>query len=379
MSPAFRAVLRKEVRQVTRDPRMLPMLLVAPAVQLTIFGYAVNLDVDRVATVVCDVDDTPESRALVRGLLADGTFRGVGAARDCARPGDDVRDDLAKVAVVLPRGLGRDLAQGRPAEVQVLVDGTNPVVGRYASTAAAAYFEQAGLPWLRPRLEQLRALQEREVAMPSLAVQARLLYNPRMKTAIFMVPGVSAMLLLLVTTIVTSMGLAREREVGTLEQVMVTPIRPAELILGKVLPFVIVGLFDVLFALVVGAYLFDVPIRGSLLLLALGTLLYLMSTVGLGLFISTVSRSQQQAFMVSFFIVMPAFLLSGVVSPIENMPGWLQPVTWVNPVRYYVEILRGVLLKGADAQDLGRSLVALFGFGLGILGLAVARFRKRLS
>jgi len=193
------------------------------------------------------------------------------------------------------------------------------------------------------------------------------------------VPGVAAMLLVVVTTIATAMGLARERELGTLEQVMVTPIRPGELILGKVTPFVLVGLLDVLGTMTLGAWIFDVPIRGSLLLLGLGTLLYLFSTVGLGLFISTVSRSQQQAFMGGFFVMMPAILLSGVMTPVENMPAWLKPLAYLNPVKYYVEVLRGVLLKAADFSDLWLQLGALFLFGSIILTLAVVRFRKRLA
>jgi ABC-2 type transport system permease protein len=166
---------------------------------------------------------------------------------------------------------------------------------------------------------------------------------------------------------------------GTLEQVLVTPIRPYELLLGKVLPAVIIGLFDVLLALVVGSWVFGVPIRGSLPLLYLGCLVYLMSTVGLGLFVSTVSRTQQQAIMGGFFLMMPAILLSGVMTPIENMPEWLQPLTWFNPVRYAVELLRGILLKGAGFADLWRSFLALFGFGTVILAFASLRFRKRLG
>jgi ABC-2 type transport system permease protein len=215
--------------------------------------------------------------------------------------------------------------------------------------------------------------------VPTLSAEPRVLYNPGMRSTLFMVPGVSAMILLIITTIATSMGLAREREIGTLEQVMVTPIRPAELLLGKVLPFAIVGLFDVLLALVVGSWVFGVPIRGSIAILFLGTVIYLLSTVGLGLFVSTISRTQQQAIMVGFFVIMPAILLSGVMTPIANMPSWLQPLTWINPVRYFVEILRGVLLKGADLVDLWRSFVPLTAFGVVILGLAVARFRKRLA
>jgi ABC-2 type transport system permease protein len=379
VTPAYRAVVRKEVRQISRDRRMLPMLVVAPMIQLTVFGYAVNFEVNRVDTVVCDEDDSSDSRALVRSLQADGTFRDVGAAIDCNRPDDEVADGRAQLAVLIPRGLSRDLAAERPAQVQVLVDGSNPTIGRFAAVAASGAVDLQSAAILQRRLERLRGLQGAEVRLPMITAEPRLFYNPQMRSPLFMVPGVAAMLLLLVTTIATAMGLARERELGTLEQVMVTPVRPGELILGKVTPFVVIGLLDVLGTLTLGAWLFDVPVRGSLLVLFLGTVLYLLSTVGLGLFISTVSRSQQQAFLGGFFVMMPAILLSGVMTPVENMPSWLQPIAWINPVRFYVEVLRGVLLKAAGFRDLWLQFAALFLFGSVILTLAVARFRKRLA
>jgi len=379
MTPAYRAVVRKEVRQISRDKRMLPMLVVAPMIQLTVFGYAVNFEVNRVDTVICDEDDSAASRRLVRSLEADGTFHDVGAAVDCNRPDDEVVDGRAQLAVLVPRGLSRDLAAERPVQVQVLVDGSNPTIGRFASVAASGAIELQSARYLQQRLERLRGLQGVEVRLPMLTAEPRLFYNPQMRSPLFMVPGVAAMLLLLVTTIATAMGLARERELGTLEQVMVTPVRPGELILGKVTPFVVVGLLDVLGTMTLGAWLFDVPIRGSLLVLFLGTVLYLLSTVGLGLFISTVSKSQQQAFLGGFFVMMPAILLSGVMTPVENMPSWLQPIAWVNPVRFYVEVLRGVLLKAAGFRDLWLQFAALFLFGIIILTLAVVRFRKRLA
>ncbi|NOZ02465.1 MAG: ABC transporter permease [Deltaproteobacteria bacterium] len=379
MSSALYAVMRKEFRQMTRDKRMMALLILAPTLQLFVLGFAANYDVDRIETATCDSDRTAASRALRQGLLADGTFIDVGPARDCRRPGDDIRDGRAKVVLVIPDGYARDLASGRTADVQVLVDGTNPVIGRYASSAASTYLNLVSARRQLPSLAAMSAAAGAEIRVPTISVAPRVLYNPAMRSAIFMVPGVSAMVLLIVTTIATAMGLAREREMGTLEQVMVTPISRSELLLGKVMPFVIVGLFDVLLALVVGTWVFHVPVRGSLAVLGLGTCLYLLSTVGVGLLISTVSRTQQQAIMGGFFVMMPAILLSGVMTPIENMPGWLQPVTWLNPVRFFVEILRGVLLKGAGVVDLWIPFVALAAFGPAVVALAVGRFRKRLA
>jgi ABC-2 type transport system permease protein len=346
---------------------------------LVVFGYAVDFDVDRVDTVVCDLDRSARSRELARGLAADGTFRIVGPATDCAHPEADIRTGRADAAVVLPAGLARDLAGDRPVAVQVLVDGTDPVMGRFATNAATMLFQQASLPLVQERLARARSRAGVEPAVPSIRPVLRFFYNPSLRSPVFMVPGVAAMILLVVTTIAAAMGLSREREIGTLEQVMVTPVRPWELLVGKLLPFVVLGAFDVLLVLAVGTWLFDVPMRGSLWLVALGTLLYLMSTVGIGLFVSTISRNQQQAFMAGFLIVMPALLLSGVLTPVENMPQWIRPLTWINPVRYYVEILRGLLLRAASLHDLRGSFAALAIFGPLILGLAAARFRKRLA
>jgi ABC-2 type transport system permease protein len=379
MTAALGAVARKEIRQITRDRRLMLLLVVAPAVQLLIFGYAVDFEVDHIDAVVCDLDGTATSRDLTRSLFADGTFRWAGAAYDCLYPEEDLRSGRAQVALVLPRGFERDLVAHIPAAAQVLVDATNPIVGRTASNAAAGIFASAGAPWMHDMIEQARARTGAHVGIPSLVPEFRVLYNPGLRSPLFMVPGVAALILLVVTTIATSMGLARERETGTLEQVMVTPVRPWELIAGKVFPFVVFGCVDVLVVLVLGVWVFDIPVRGSLWLLAVGTLLYLLSTVGLGLFVSTISRTQQQAFLFGFLLIMPAVLLSGVMSPIDNMPPWLQPLTAINPVRFYVEILRGVLLRAATLQDLWPAFASLLGFGAVILGASVIRFRKRLA
>ena len=194
-----------------------------------------------------------------------------------------------------------------------------------------------------------------------------------------MIPGVMGLLLIVVTTIVTAMSLAREREMGTLEQVLVTPIRPSVLLLGKMLPFVFIGCFDVLFALTIGTWLFQVPVRGSLAIVALAAVLYLMTTLGVGLLVSTLSRTQQQSFLGGFLFAMPAILLSGVMTPIRAMPAWLQALTWVNPVRYFVEILRSCLLTGAGFDLLWPRLLALAGFGLTLLTVAALRFQKRVA
>ncbi len=379
MTPGLMAVMRKEIRQVTRDRRLMPMLIIAPVVQLIVFGSAVDFEVEHLNTVVCDQDGTAESRDLARRFTADKSFVDIGPARDCNHPEEDVRDQRADVALVVPPGYARDLAVGRTAQVQVLADGTNPLYGRFARESAAAAMDSISAAMLIQRAERARGLLQAEPVIPRPAAQIRVFYNPRMKSPMFMVPGVAAMILLVVTTIVMAMNLAREREMGTLEQVIVTPLKSWELVLGKVLPFVVVGCFDVLLVLTVGTWVFDLPIRGSLPLLAFGTLLYILSTVGLGLFISVSAKNQQQAFLMAFSVMMPGILLSGVMTPIENMPHWLQPLTLLNPIRYYVTILRGILLKAATFQDLAFEFTALAFFGVSVMVAAGLRFRKRLG
>lgn len=283
------------------------------------------------------------------------------------------------MVLIFPPDFASLQAGGRPAKVQALIDGSNPLAGRYASTALAGYTASKSLELTMRKAEVQRGLTGLDSHIPVVTPEFRVFYNPRMKSPIFMVPGVAAMILLIVTTIATSMGLAREHEVGTLEQVMVTPIAPWQLILGKVLPFLILGCFDVLLVLTLAVWIFGVPVRWALLTLGLGTLFYILSTVGLGIFVSTIAKTQQKAFMIGIFVIMPAILLSGIMTPVFNMPIWLQPIAYANPIKYYVDILRGVLLKGSGFTDLWWTYVALLVFGVLIQVLAVSRFSKRMQ
>lgn len=366
------AVIVKEVRQTVRDKRMMAFIIAVPLVQLVIFGYAVNLDIDRVPTVIVDRDQSPGSRRHIQRLLADGTLVEVARTTDEATAQGMLEDGTVNVALIIPPEFDRDLTRGDPTRVQVVVDGTNPNRSSVAASAVQRYFSQAAT-------EQLRAQNPTLPAGPAVELAPRIRYNPSLETAIFMVPGIAAILLIIITTIVTAMGLAREREVGTLEQVLVTPLSPKVVILGKLIPFAVIGLFDFTLAITAGAWIFDMPIRGSLLFLYGATLLYLLTTLGAGLLISSISTSQQQAFMAGFALVLPAVLLSGIMTPIAAMPEWLQPFTLVNPVRYYGEILRSVLLKDGSPADLWTQTAALAGFGLTMITTASLRFRKQLG
>jgi ABC-2 type transport system permease protein len=368
------AVFRKEVSQTIRDRRMMFMLLAAPLLQTVVFGFAVDFTVDRVPAVVVDRDATDVSRLHARRLLADGTLLGVGAAASPAEADAALDSGRAAVALILPPRLAADLAAGRPAEVQVVLDGSDPNRSTVAGGAASRYFGEVGERMIR---DQLAA---RGLPAPAqLEIVPRIAYNPRLESPRYMIPGIAAILLLVVTTIVTAMGLAREREMGTLEQVLVTPIPPTVLMAGKIAPYVVIGFLDVMLLVAVGTWVFGVPIRGPLPVLAVGTLLYLLTTLGVGLLISTISRTQQQSFLAGFLFLLPAVLLSGVMSPIRAMPDWLRAITWVNPVRHYAEVMRSCLLRGAGFADLAVPLAALAALGVAVFTLAVLRFRRGMA
>jgi ABC-2 type transport system permease protein len=368
------AVFRKEVGQTIRDRRVMFLLVVAPLIQTVLFGYAVDFEVDEVPTVVVDRDRSAESRAHARRLLADGTLREAGSAPSAAEADRRIDDGEVAAALVLPADLGADLAGGRTTGAQLLVDGTDPNRANAAASAAARYFGDVG-----ERLARERLAARGRTAPGTIEVAPRIAWNPELRTPPYMVPGIAAMLLVVVTTLTSAMGLAREREMGTLEQVLVTPIRPLFLLVGKMLPFVVVGVLDIVLLVAVGSWLFDIPIRGAPVVFLAGTLLYLMATLGIGLLISTASSTQQQAFLGGFLFAIPAIILSGVMTPIRAMPAWLQAVTLANPLRWFVEVMRGTLLRGAGFADLWVPLTALAVIGSTILAVATVRFRKRLS
>ncbi|MBX3273804.1 MAG: ABC transporter permease [Sandaracinaceae bacterium] len=372
------AVAKKEVRQTVRDRRMMALLIVAPIIQLYVFGHAVDLEVDRVPVVVVDHDGSDASRTHLARLFADGTLVEVGRAPDAGTAERALERGEAAVALVIPPGFGDDVARGRTARVQAVLDGSDPNRASVAAAAIGAYFATEGASLARARLAERAAVAGASARAPDVRVETRVLFNPRLDTAVYMVPGVAAMLLMLITTIVSAMGLAREREVGTLEQILVTPVPAAILILGKVLPFAAVGLFDFGIALAVGAFVFDMPLHGDVGVLVLSTVLYLGVTLGVGLLIATHSGTQQQAFLGGFLFMLPAALLSGIMTPIRSMPEWLQPLTLVNPLRHYAEVLRGSLLRGAGLEALAEPLAILAVMGLVVFGYASLRFRAAM-
>ena len=379
MLTALTSIIGKEFRQTFRDRRMIALLSIAPVMQLLVLGFAVNLEVEHVPAVVADEDLTPESRDFAAGLLAGDAVDAAGHVPNGAAATEMVARGEVPIALIIPRGFGDRVREERSAEVQVLVDGGDSNRAIVAQNAVAAYALGRSLELARDRLERLARATGRQPSVASVRVEPRVFYNPTLDSQIFFVPGVASTLLIVVTTVVTAMGLARENEMGTLEQVMVTPIGPTTLVLGKTIPYALLGLVDLGLVVAVGALVFDVPLRGELWILFLAGLLYLLTTLGIGILISALAKQQQQALAGAFFFFMPAILLSGFITPIDNMPAWLQPLTSLNPARHFIEVMRAVLLKAATFEELRPQLVALAGTGFSIFGLSALVLRRKLA
>ncbi len=369
-------MLVKEFIQILRDPRMKAMIFAMPIIQLVMFGYAVSTDVDHIATAVYDLDRSPQSRALIDRFTSSGYFAVVATPEDSRALGRLLDKGEAVLAVQINAGFADDLESGRQAVIQSTVDGTDSNTGTvamdYARQIVAEFSRTLGAPGAG-------VARENASPAPPVELRSRAWFNPDLKSRNFNVPGVIAVIVLLMSLLLTAMAVVREREIGTMEQLMVTPIRPVELILGKTLPFVLLAYVNLLLVTLVGVAWFRVPIQGSLWLLLGGAGLYLMSTIGVGLFISTVSRTQQQALMSTFFFYLPAVLLSGFMFPISNMPEPAQWITYVNPLRYFLVIIRGIFLKGSGFELLWPQFAALGLLGAFLLTLSTLRFRKRMA
>lgn len=376
MFERLKCMLVKEIIQALRDPRMRFILFIIPAVQTVIFGYAVNTDVRNVKTAIYDQDNTSQSRDLVARFQRSGYFLITERIENETRVRELMDRGSVKVILRMNRGFGASLEAGRTAPLQMILDGTDSntagIVLNYATRIAAGFSKelQAG---------QLSRLTGNSPATAGVKLQSRAWFNENLESSNYYVPAVIANIVLVITMLLSSMAVVREKEIGTMEQMIVTPISKSEFILGKTIPFVLIGFIDVAVITAVSVFWFDVPIRGSLLLLFGATALFLMSALGFGLYISTVSTTQQQAMMSSFFFIFPAMLLSGFAFPIENMPPLVQYFTYLNPLRYYLVIIRGIFLKGVGAQILWPQMAGLFILGGVILTFAVTRFRKTLS
>lgn len=369
-------ILRKEFRSVLRDPRMRLVIIGVPLIQTLIFGYAVSLDVRHVKLVVIDRDATPASRELVARFTGSAYFDAIRHTLD----EDEGRAliDAANASAILQINAGyqENLRGGRLAPVQLIVDGSDSNTARFVVNYAAQIAATANTEFV---LDQARRLTGRVPATGKVDLQPRAWFNADLESRNFYVPGIIAMLVMLVGLMLTSMAIVREKEVGTIEQVMVTPIRPVEFILGKCAPFAVVGFVNTAMVTAIALLWFGIPFRGSFLLLLLGVALFLLSTLGIGLFISTVSHTQQQAMMTTFFFFFPAMLFSGFIFPIANMPAFFQWLSLLDPLRYMLVIIRGVFLKGVGFDVLWPQLAALLALGVAVMTFAVRRFHKNLA
>jgi ABC-2 type transport system permease protein len=369
-------ILRKEFRSVLRDPRMRIVIIGVPIIQTLIFGYAVTLDVRHVRLAIVDHDGTPASRTLVAQFTGSAYFDAIAYTQDeaAAHALIDAADAAAVLQIIA--GYEQNLHGGRTTPVQLIVDGSDSNTARYVVNYASQIAATANNAFV---FDQAQRRAGRTVPIGSVDLQPRAWFNADLESRNFYVPGIIAMLVMLISLMLTSMAIVREKEVGTIEQIMVTPIKPVEFILGKCAPFAVIGFINTAMVSAVALFWFDIPFRGSFPLLLLGVALFLLSTLGIGLFISTISQTQQQAMMTTFFFFFPAMLFSGFIFPIANMPTAIQWLSLLDPLRYMLVIIRGVFLKGIGIDVLWSQLAALLALGLGVMTFAVTRFHKTLA
>jgi ABC-2 type transport system permease protein len=376
-------IIRKEFRQAFREPRMRGMLFLPPLLQLFVFGFAVNLDVDHASLAWMDGDRSFQSRELLAAFQGSERFTLVAMATSDREVQSLLDSSQADVVVRVLPGFERDIQRGRTTSVQILINGANSntasIVSSYASSIVTSFAGQVMLEQNRDRLAARQVPAPVSFRVPQLKMQSRVWFNPDLRSRNYFVPGIVVNIIMLITLMLTAMAIVREKEIGTMEQLMVTPLRPVELMLGKTLPFALVGLADTALVVAAALLLFHVPFRGSVMLLFFCGALFLMTSLGAGLFISTISQTQQQAMMTTFLFFQPFFLLSGFAFPVRNMPEAIQYLTLLNPVRYFMEIVRGLFLKGSGVAVLWPQMLALAAFGVVILTLSSLRFRKRLD
>jgi len=377
MLSRIKQMLIKEFIQVFRDKRMRLLLIGPPIIQMLIFGYAATFEVRHVSTVILDLDHSQASRELVSRFTSSPYFD---VRRQLTNPREIqelIDRGAATIAIRINSGFAESLRKGQKTPLQVIVDATNSntalIASGYINQIALAYakeFQADQINRISPQLSE---------RIPSVRLEQRPWYNTDLRSRWFFVPGIVGTLTLVLVVNLTAFAVVREREIGTLEQIMVTPIRPAEFILGKTLPFFLIGLFDVSLIALVGTFWFQVPFRGQIWVLFTGAILFLLCMLGIGLLISTVSSTQQQALVTSFFFIMPAVTFSGFGFPISTMPTWLQYLTYLTPLRYFLVVLRGTYLKGTGMEILWPQMLAMLAWGVGLLGTAVLRFRKALD
>ena len=368
----IRELVRKEFIQLFRDKRNRPLLVIMPLIQLMVFGYVVNYDIRDIRVAFLDQARTRESRMVADALRGNGIFRIVSLPADQRELEEALLKKEADMGIKIGPDFSRQIRRGDTAAVQVLVDGS---MSNMASLRIAYTLSVTD----RLNRELLNELYRRQLTYGKIDLRIRTWYNPNLDSRHFFVPGIVAFLIMLVSLLFTSMAIIKEKEIGTMEQLIVTPLTPAELIAGKTIPYIIISLAQMVIVTVFAVIWFSLPLSGSVLLLLGASCLFLLSTLGVGLFISTVSATQQQAMMTTFFFILPFFMLSGFVFPIANMPLFVQWLTYANPLRYFLVIIRGIFLKGVGMGILWPQFLALAVLGIAVFAGAIGRFRKRLD
>jgi len=370
-------MLVKEFIQVFRDTRTRTLLFAPPIIQMLIFGYAATLEVRHIPTAALDYDNSQVSRELLSRFTASPYFDVRTFLNDRREIGDLIDRGEVTVALQINGGFAQDLRKGQTARLQVIVDSSNS----NTALVAVGYINQIAARFAQEfqRTQLLRTSPFAPSQMPSIVLERRPLFNVNFDSQWFFVPGMIGNLILVMVVSLTAFAIVREREIGTLEQIMVTPIGRLEFILGKTVPFFLIGLFDTALVSLVGTFWFGVPLRGSIVVLAIGSILFILCMLGIGLFISTISRTQQQAMVSGFFFNMPAISFSGFGTPISSMSDWMQTLTYLNPLRYFLEVLRGVYLKGVGLDVLWPQMATMGLLGSIMLAISVARFQKSLD
>ncbi len=375
MFERIHTILIKEFKQVFRDPRMRSMIFISPILQVLIFGYAATTDVRNIPTAIYDLDNTSQSREVIRAFSFSKYF----SIKKYVDNDKQEREliDKSQVSVVLRfnHGFAQDLEANKGAQIQIIVDGTDSNTAAIALSYAGKIIQKYSYSVLQNRAS---ILLKQNMQFPSVDLKDRAWFNDNLESRNYFIPGVIAMLVTVTSMLLSAMAIVREKEIGTMEQLMVSPIKPVELMLGKLIPFAVLSFIDLAFIAALGVLLFKIPIRGSILLLVGSTCIYLLTTLGLGLFISTISSTQQEAAM-SIFLFLPVMnMLSGFAFPISSMPKAVQYFTYLIPLRYYLEIVRGIFLKGVGINILWPQLLVLLIIGLSTITLSSLRFHKRI-
>lgn len=376
MNTRLRSLIRKEFLQIMRDPRTLILVLILPVMQLFLLGYAATNDVRNLPLAVLDQDRGSEARALLDAYRAADYFR---LAFDVDSE-EELRDLIdrgdARAGLIIPPGYSRAIQSEGSAQVMFILDGSDPTVASTSFSAAQLIGQAHATTILQERLFRRG---QTNILTPPVEVRSQVWYNPDLVSAYFMIPGVIGMILYALTSILTASAIVRERERGTIEQLIVTPIRPWELVVGKLLPYVILALLNAIEVLTLGHFWFKVPIRGNLVLILALSGLFLLSSLGIGLLASTIANTQQEAMLTVWMTLLPSIFLAGFFFPLEAMPKVLQWISYLFPLRYYLTIIRSLMLKGVEISAIQDEILALAIFGIGIMSLAVLRFRKRLD